>query len=45
MLKIYCERSWIILENIEIIFFEKIQLKCVQAVVLSVSIMILVLHM
>jgi len=23
MLKIYCERSWIILENIEIIFFEK----------------------
>jgi len=43
MLKIYCERCWLISEDIEIIFFEK--LMCGYAVVLSVSVMMLVLHM
>jgi len=37
MLKIYCERCWLILEDIEI-------MTCAYAVVLSVSVVMLVLH-
>jgi len=45
ILEIYCERWSLILEDIEIIFFEK-KLTCDYAVVvLSISVMILVLHM
>jgi len=47
MLKIYCETCWLILEDIEIIFFEK-KLTCVYAVMLSVDAcfthVILILH-
>jgi len=43
MLEIYCERCWLILEDIEMIFFNK--MTCGYALVLSVSAMMLFLHM
>jgi len=43
MLKIYCERCWLILEDIQIIFLKK--RTCGYAVVFSVGVMVFVLHM
>jgi len=44
-LKIYCERCWLILEDIKTIFLKKMTCGYADAVVISVSVMMLVLHM